>query len=237
MSNNGYMDFTFGKGDDKIGQKAKRFKAKEGETYRVSFVAIPEDGEGLPDLSANPQFKGCERIYKEGIGYVLVKGPEYTRLLGGTPKQSVATAICVWPTNKKGQLDKQAFAKGEGWQVMPWVFSAIRYKVLETRHDEFPLTEHDLKLVCTDTQYQKMDISPLKNSLFKSLLESEKESARNIAKEIFAEAQSVFSNLENEMARDLTLDEIREKLGGASASPVDDSAVADVDGMLDNLLD
>lgn len=233
----GFMEFSFGKGDGNIGHKSKRFKAKEGETYRISFVSFPSKGDGTPDLNATPQFKGCERIYKEGIGYVLASSPEVVRLLGATPKQTVATVICVWPTDKKGNLDKNAFARNEGWEVMPWVFSSDRYKVLETRHDEFPLSDHDLKLVCTDTQYQKMDISPLKNSLFRTLMDSDKDTALAMAKAIYKKARELFDNLENEMARNLSLDEIREKLGGSPSSPVDDAAVADVDGMLDNLLD
>lgn len=233
----GFMDFTFGSGDNNIGQKSKRFKAREGETYRVSFVSFQAKDDGTPDLEGGPQFKGCERIYKEGIGYVLASSPEVVRLLGSPPKQTVATVICVWPTDKKGNLDKASFARGEGWEVMPWVFSADRYTVLQTRHEEFPLPSHDLKLVCTDTQYQKMDISPLKNSLFRTLLESDKEALKDMAKAIFDKASAVHETLENEMARSLTLDEIREKLGGSPSSPVDDAAVADVDGMLDNLLD
>jgi hypothetical protein len=233
MSDDGFKDFSFGSGDKDIGKKSQRFKGKEGETYRVSFVWVGKDEEDN-DVC---RFTGCERHYVQGVGYFLHKGPEYARIAGGPPKQAVATILVVWPTDKNGRLNKDAFGRGEGWEVKPWVFSAERYEQLARRNEQFPLHEFDLTLACTDSQYQKMDLSPCRESLFAKLAEADNEKSTNILKAITAEVEKAEKGIRDDMARDVSLDKIREKLGGSSATPASGGAAENVDGLLDNLLD
>ena len=235
MSNNGFQDFSFGSGDSNIGKKSKRYKGKEGETSRVSFVWIGKDEKGN-DVC---RFTGCERHYVQGPGYFLHKGPEYARLAGGPPKQAVATILVVWPTDKFGRLDKEAFGKGEGWEVKPWVFSSEKYDQLRRRNEEFPIHKFDLTLACLDSQFQKMDMTPCREGLFQKLSTGGNEKAKAITEAIMAEVKEVENNIHNDMARDLSLDKIREKMGGSSASPsaMGGGAAENVDGLLDNLLD
>lgn len=233
MSDDGFKDFSFGTGDKDIGKKSQRFKGKEGETYRVSFVWVGKDSDGK-DVCL---FTGCERHYVQGVGYFLHKGPEFARIAGGAPKQAVATILVVWPTDKNGRLNKDAFGRGEGWEVKPWVFSAERYEQLARRNEQFPLHEFDLTVTCTDTQYQKMDLSPCRESLFAKLAEANNEKSTQIRKTILAEVEAAEKVLRSDMARDLTLDKIREKMGGSAATPTSGGAAENVDGLLDNLLD
>ena len=102
-----YQEIGFGVNDSTIGVKGKRFKAKEGETYRVSFVWWPGLEEGKPDLNAQtPRFLGAKRLYIAGVGYFISKSPEYERLAGSAAKMYVGTVICKWPTDNRGNLDK-----------------------------------------------------------------------------------------------------------------------------------
>ena len=235
-----YMDFGFGSGDDDIGKKIKKFVGKEGENYRLSFVWWPTVG-GKLDLSApSPRFVGVKRHYIQGVGYVLSKGPAWDQLAGGAPKTAIATIVAVWPTDKKGNLDKSRFTNGDV-ETVPWIFSGDKYDQLKRRHDEFPLGSHDLAIACTESQYQKMDISPCRESLFRKCVESDNDKLIEIARNIQSAVTSIEANIRNELARDLTLDQIREKLGGspngsAGGSPSGVSA-ADVDNLLDNLID
>lgn len=232
-----YEDIGFGINDEKIGIKGKRFKAKEGETYRVSFVWWPGIEDGKPDLNAaSPKFIGCKRLYLANVGYFVDKGPEFVKLAGGAQsKMYVGTVICKWPTDSKGGLDKARFASGD-FEVMSWVMSADKYRSIETRHKEFPLGQHDLTLACTDTQYQKLDISPCRESLFRKLYEKDPERAKSII-EAAAEAAK---ELPRDLAQDLSLEQLRAKLGlgggSPAGSPMASSNSADFDGMLDDLL-
>lgn len=239
MSNSSYMEFGFGENDSNFGAKSKRFKAKEGETYRVSFVWWPGTEEGKPNLDAQtPRFIGCKRLYIAGVGYFMDKGPEYSRLAGGGPsKMYAATLICKWPTDSKGNLDKGRFASGE-FEINSWVMSVDKYHSIEARHKEFPLGQHDVTLACTDTQYQKIDISPCRESLFRKIMEKDPERAKTLIESVQAAAKDV----PRDLAQDLTLDQIREKMNkGGGASPVAHTGTtsnnsADFDGMLDDIL-
>ena len=233
----GFQDFTFDSGDENVGKKNDRYKGKENETDRVSFVWFHLDDDGKPKLDEPVCFTGCERHYVQGVGYFLNKGPEFSKIAGGPAKQAVATIMVVWPSDNRGRLDAEAFKKGEGHKVVAWVFAADKYDQLKRRNDEHPLNECDMILACTDTQFQKMDISPARESLFRKLYESSNEKGQSIAKAILDDVANVEKNLRQTLARDLTLDQLREKMGGATSGPVIDSSGDDVDGLLDKLLD
>jgi hypothetical protein len=230
----GFSEFGFGSGDESVGKKAARFKGKAGETYRVSFPWTKTDEKTGEVVT---RFVGCDRHYLAGVGYFLAKGPEFTKLAGPS-KQAVATIIVVWPTDKNGKLNGEAIAKGEGIEVASWVFSAERYDQLRRRNNEFPLHEFDLTMACTDTQYQKMDLSPCKNSTFADLSKKDSARAKEIISAIRAQIAEIEKGIKNELARDMTLDKIREKMGGtASSAGGGGAAVEDVDQVLNNILD
>lgn len=229
----GFSEFGFGSGDDAVGKKSARFKGKAGETYRVSFPWTSQDKAG----NTVTRFVGCERHYLAGVGYFLAKGPEFTKI-AGPPKQAIATIVVIWPTDKTGKLNGDAIGKGEGIEVASWVFSAERYDQLRRRNNEFPLHEYDLTMACTDTQYQKMDLSPCKNSTFAELAKSEKPRPKEVISAIRLQILEIEKNIKSELARDLTLDKLREKMGGTTASAGAGGGVSeDVEQVLNNILD
>jgi len=239
----GFEQFGFGEGDEGLGSKTKRFKAKEGEKYRVSFLWWPGMDESKPNLDANtPKFIGCKRLYLAGVGYFIDKGPEFTKAAGSASKMYVATIICKWPTDQNGNLDKAGFQEGR-FEVMPWIMSTDKYKNIEQNHKEFPLGAHDITINCTDTQYQKMTLSPCRENLFRKIYE--KDAAK--AGPIMEATKQVIALIQGELAQDLTIEQVREKLGrnggaaGGSGGPGGGGAgVAqnskDFDNMLDDLL-
>lgn len=216
MASEGFIEFGFGENDDRVGgQKFDRFKGKEGENYRVSFVWWPTKADGVtPDIDAKtPRFVGAKRLYIPGVGYVLDKGPEYGQF--GQSKLNVATIIAVWPTNRKGELDRARFASGDV-DVKPWIFAKDKYEQLKRRHDEFPFGQYDLAIACTDSQYQKMDLSPCRESLFRKVFESDK--MKGMADGIVSQVNAIAANIQDILARDVSIEKIREKLGGAPVS-------------------
>jgi hypothetical protein len=241
MSESAFWEGGFGDGDDKVGSKSKRFKAKEGEKYRVSFVSWPGSPEGKPNMDAStPKFIGCKRLYMENVGYFIDKGPEFAKIAGGPGKMYVATLICVWPTDSKGNLDKGRFQNGD-FEVMPWVISIDKYRNIEQNHKEFPLGMHDLTISCTDTQYQKMTLSPCRENLFRKLYE--KDPTGGIAARVVEATQSALMTLPGELAHDMTIEQIRAKLsgkGGGGSAPSSGTGTAvnskELESMLDDIL-
>jgi hypothetical protein len=244
----GFLDFSMDSGDDTIGKKSTRFKAESDRTYRVTFcwfsvhgadgwddnAAFNKDGTLNPD--ATIRYTGCERIYKPGVGYFLYKGPAYAQF--GTPKQNIATILVVWPTDKDGDLDATSFKAGKGWKVQPWVFSGDKYNTIKKSNKRFPLLGHDLAMSCTDAQYQKMTFSPEGENLLQKMLESDKPEIKATLAKILSDIKSVAANINRDLARDLTVDQIKEALGEEVDSPTGGSnhASQNVDDLLDGVL-
>lgn len=219
------MEFGFGVNDDAIGKKSQKFKAKEGEKYRISFLWW----EGLdkiqlePELDLTqfkfpgetPKFIGCKRLYVENVGYFIDKGADFQKLAGGeVGRQTVATIIAVWPTDKNGKLlSTTNLAEVVGrTTVYPWVFSGDKYNQIKGCHDQFPLGDFDVQMACTDAKFQKMTFNSCRENLFKVLLAKDK----NLAAPILRDAMDVARNIGSELAQDLSLAQIRAKLGQAS---------------------
>lgn len=235
----GFNDFSFGSGDDNVGKRSKRFKGETGRTYRVSFVWFTDtDSDGVPTADTNIKFTGCERVYKQGVGYVLIENSNRAAmlsLLGEQPKQQIATVICVWPCDKDGELDLASFKNGKGWKVQPWTFSPDKYRTIGQNHKRFPLTKHDLSMLCSDGQYQKMTFTPEGESLLHKYLNAKNEGLQAVGRKILAEARSVAENIHGELARKYTLDEVREKLGGEPSSPTGNHSDKNVDELLEGI--
>lgn len=243
MSNE-YKEFGFDSGDDALqGGKFERFKAKGGESYRISFVWWEmKDGKPVNLDTASPRFISAKRFFIPNVGYILDRGPEFAKIAGGPSKPTIATVIAVWPTDHKGNLDKARFAAGEV-SVLPWLFSTDKYDALKRRHGEFPFGQCDLSIVCTDTQFQKMDLSPCRESLFRKALENDKlkpvadSILARVAAIVGANAQGEPVNLRGMIARDMSIDKIREKLGGTVAAAHTPETTSQVDDILNDLID
>lgn len=229
----GFYEFGFGEGDNKVGKKSKKFDPETGRTYRASFVWFKKmNSDGTPDADAGVKFTGCERCYKQNVGYFLYKGPGYSEF--GTPKQAVATIIAVWPTDSKGKVEAGRLADV---QIMPWIFSADKYEDLSRQNDRYALTSVDYAITCTDSKYKKMTFAPEKECLMTKLLTSGKDDLIGIAKGVLNEVSFVAENIKRELARDLSIDQIREIVSGLESSPSDRNRnSADVDSLLDGIL-
>lgn len=211
-------EFGFGSGDEGLDSKGRRFKAKDGETYRMSFVWWDGIDKGAPVLDAanpddappSPKFIGCKRLYLPGVGYFIDHGPEYAALAGGPGKMYAATMIVCWPLDSKGGVDRARFAAGD-FKLHSWVISEEKYRAIGTTHREFPLGLHDLTATCPEggAQFQKLTFSPCRESLFRKLVEAKKADA------VLAAVRALALEMRDELAQDLTLEQIREKLGRA----------------------
>ena len=243
MSQDGFLDFSMGEGDENVGKRSKRFQAETGRTYRVSFVAFSkyDEATGLPTEDALIRYAGCDRIYLKGVGNILVDvGNAASMAEFGQFKQSVATVICVWPTDKDGEIDVASYQAGKNFMVQPWVFAADKYAVIKISNKKFSLRKTDLSLACSDGTYQKMTFSPENESLLLKYLGSDKPQYVTIAKKIIADARALIPTLNGELATRFTVQQIRDKLGGVAPNVGGNAggghAAADVDDLLKNIV-
>lgn len=239
----GFQQFGFGQGDTSVGKKGQRLKMDKNETARVSFLWWTGLADGKLNLSdgSTPQFVGAPRHYMKGVGYFINKGPEYTKLAGEPPKVRINTIVVKWPMKSNGKLDADAIQDGR-FDVLYWVFDEGKYDEIKPIHGEWPLHSHDLKIKCNDAQFQKMSFSPCRDSILRKLVDKN----APLVDQIISAGQALLPNVQNEVGRDLTLDQIREKMNGGGGSgggigggsPINDAAATEeIDDALDNLLD
>jgi len=233
----GFSDFSLGSSTPLLSAGKSRWKPEKGK-YRVSFVSLPGLENNEPDLNASaPIFKGGRRLYLKGVGYFLDHGPEYQKIAGGeASRTTIATTLVFWPVDSNGALDKARFGKGE-FDIKSWIFSLDKYRQLESIHSEFPLTSHDLTITVTDPQYHKMTFAPCRESLLVSL----KEKQPDFFRKVVSAAKEVHIRLQDDIAQDLTIDQIREKLSGEVGTPVSGGASSgggsfNADDILDDVL-
>ena len=239
----GYIDFSFGSGDDSLKKKSKRFKPETGRTYRVSFVWFNDyDEDGMPTEEAQPKFTGCERTkYDQRVGVVLLtpdNREEIMRLLRKDAQHRVASVICVWPCDKDGELDVASFKAGKGWVCCPWVFDPGKYNEIKRVNKRFPLTGHDLSMTCTDGTFHKMTFTPEGESLLHKYLGAKSEDLQESARKIIAEARSIASGIHRDLARSMTVDEVKEAIGDEvePSGGGDNHTSEDVDNLLNDVL-
>lgn len=239
--NKGFKEFAFDAGDEHVGNKSMRWKGTAGNTYRFSFISWPGLEKGTPDFEApSPKFLGASTNYIQGAGFVVNNGPEFTKLAGDRPRSRIGTVIVEWPMDKRGNIDNARIISGD-IDVLVWVFSGDKYKTLKMLSKEFPFGTHDIKVEVTDTNYQKMTITPCQESLLRKLMENPK--GKEVVAGLLAKAQDLASNLSNEIGVEMTIEQVRAKMSGLPASgnraavgTPDAATTGDVDGLLDNLL-
>lgn len=245
----GYKQFGFGRDDENIGKKSKRFQGETGHTYLISYVWWPGLENGVLDMDADtPEFRGVERHWMDGVGYVINDGPEYTKIAGSAPRQAIATIIIVWPTDRHGTFDKDRFKAGD-YKVVPWVFASDKYKHMGQIHSEWPFGQHDVKAECTEAKFQRFQFSPCRDNFLRKLIDKG-EPAKEIVDRILGEAQEIMAGIGNELGQEMTIQQINEKLagkgpggpggggGGGGRAPSGGGAVtADVDSVVDDILD
>ena len=243
---NQFQSFGFGQNDTGIGSRAEKFKGEKGKTYRIGFawwegmdgdeeftvdkLTVPEGEES----KLTPKFVGGPRHYVQGAGYVLNKGPEFTQLIGSPPKMMIATIIVSWALGKNGQPSKESLFS-EMPDVMPWIFSQDKYEKLKKMHTAgYPMHDWDVQIDCEDTQFQKFTFLPAKQNIFKEMLKSTNSQGREVAQHIIERVRALAPNLEREVGQNLTLEQLKEKMGVETSTPVGNAVAGDHD--VDNLL-
>jgi hypothetical protein len=242
--------FGFNQNDAGVGGRAQKFKGDKGRTYRIGFVWWPgmEDDQEFTYQSLVPKeggatltplFVRAPRNFIPGVGYVINNGPEWTRLAGQAPKMMIATIIVSWPLGEDGTPTKESLFSRKP-DVMPWIFSGDKYEKLKKMHvSGYPMYDWDVQLDCEDSQFQKFGFLPAKQCIFKEMLKAQNPAGQDIVRHIVARVQMLAPTLAGDIGQDLTIDQLREKMGQDVAGPVDRAVAGDqeVDSMLGSLLD
>lgn len=198
---------TFGFDNEDIkGGLFDKYKGKKGETHRGAIV--------YTDPKA--MFAGSKIHYKERY-FLCKKGVCCDKL--GPAKWRVGAVLVKYGTDKQGNI-KKPFS----YELFPWVFGEQTYVKLKNVNSEFALATHDIKISCTNEDYQTLDITPCNESIWTAKDE--------LKKQIIDEAKGIWESVKKSIASDLSAEEINDLLGISSGVGTDPSAAVNLDDVL-----
>lgn len=200
----------FGTEREEIQQnKFPRLKLKAKDIIRVGIVTFDE-----------------KKIFIGAHVHVKRKGPIFFCLStkekkeiccthnweGRVPRYRIGCVVVKYDLETKDNKIKL-----KGYELIPWLFWESIYNKIITADKEFPINKHDLKLSCSNTDYQTIDITSCRESLWNS--------NETIKKKIIEEATPLFEEIKNHLASQLSPIEIKEALG----LEVDKGSTIDID--------
>lgn len=198
--------FGFEKDEIKSGLYEK-YKGKKGEVHRAAIV--------YTDPKA--MFAGAKVHFNQRF-FLCKKGVCCDKC--GPAKWRVGAVLCKYATDRQG-MPKKPFS----YELLPWMFSEQTYTKLRNVNSEFPLASHDVKISCTNEEYQHIDISPCQEALWLA-----KDDIKN---RILEEAKPIWDFIKKSIAQDLSIEEIKELLGIATGAGQDPTSKLDLDDVLD----
>jgi len=200
------------------------YKGRKGYSDRVGFPLLGK-GKG-----SNPvPFTLKARVhYNENTGtFLCLSTPEEKadccKKLGD-PGLRFGTIVVQYLTEKNGTLKKPG-----GYDLKFWFFSDKKFDKLRSVNSEYSLAEKDLKISCTNEEFQHLDMMPCKEAIW--LLKE------NLKEKIQEDAEKLKPQLKKLLARNKTIDQVREDLGISSGGSghIDESDLGDYSDVLDEV--
>ena len=202
---------TFGFDTDEIRGGFDKYKPKKGNIDRIGIV--------YTDPKA---MVAATRVHYKDRFFLCKKG-KCCEVLGPS-KWRVGVVIIKYGTNKEGGLKKPL-----EFGLFPWIFSEQTFTKLKNTNSEFSLASHDIKINCTNDEYQHVDITPCNESIWTA--------KEDFKAQILEQAKPVWEFIKKSMANDLSTEEINDLLGIASpgAQAADPSSSLDLESVMDKL--
>jgi hypothetical protein len=203
--------FSFDNEDIKSGLFEK-YKGTKNQVDRVGII--------YKDPKA--MFAGSKTHFKER--YFLCKKGKCCEILGPA-KWRVGAVIIKYGTDKQGGL-KKPFS----YELFPWIFSEGTYTKMKNLNNEFPLATHDIKISCSNEDYQSLDITPCSEVIWTAKDE--------LKTAVLEQATPYWESIKRSIASDLSVEEINELLGaggGTGSTAMDPSTSIDLDSVLNKI--
>lgn len=210
----------FGTGREDIkSSKFKSYKGKGGQTDMIGIIFKEKD----------KMYCGAKTHYKDR--YFICKSTKEQKAVcctssykNNTPKYRIGAVIIVYQIGKDPETGKQKLLS---YELVPWIFSETMYDRLNEIDSEFPLETHDLKLKCTNEDFQNMDVTPCKTSIWRN---NEKLKAQ-----ILEKFESIMDEGKKNLGSNLNIEEIKELLGVESPGSEDAAVDVSVGDVLDGV--
>lgn len=201
-SNSGVDEISFDS-DIKIHNLERFPKLKAGEITRIAFL--------LFDQNTAPRLKMSNYFYDKQANATFLKPKDMNVLAAavaryGEPKIKFGTIILRYDTDQYGNL-----LPSGGFNLYAYTFSTDKFPQYKQLHKEWGLAQHDLILTCTEANFQKIQITVARDSLWQAAPEQ-------LRTEIMSRASVLYDKfLNNYMGAHKTDQEIMQLINGAPA--------------------
>ena len=199
----------FGFENDDIKAGWDKYSGKKGEVHRCGII--------FSDPKA--MFAGVKCHFH--TKYFQCRGGICCEKLG-PPKWRVGAVLVKYATDKLGN-PKQPFA----YEILPWMFGPQTWMKVRNLNAEFALTTHDVKIACTNEDFQNLDITPCQESIWQMKDE--------LKTKIMNEAKPAWDYVKKGLASNLSAEEIKDLLNMSSGSAVDPTSKLDLDKVLSQI--
>ncbi len=213
-------------------QKAIIAKVRGQLAEKLGKTADALDQVDLLDTS-EARFKTVTASFKKEIGYVawpknIPPAEEKVWAKAGDRKDYVITVLLWYPTDREGEVEKERL---KHFRVLPWRFTPEKYDTFRKinkglQEGNSSISQVDLNFSCSDTQYQKITITQAGPAIYLKNAQ--------LKRAVLDKAVALYSKLNP--FRELTIDELREKLGmppvGGSSSGGSDFSGEDFSAVL-----
>jgi hypothetical protein len=205
--------------DDIQSRSFKKLKMKTGDEIRCGILYFDENGKDV--------FLGAKVHTKKEMKTFICKSTKEkkevccTHVWGGNiPRWHIGCIIVIYTLGK----DSSGNLKLKDYELLPWIFWETMYRKIVSADEEFPIIKHDLKLKCTNDEYQNIDVQSCKGSIWTS--------SKALKEKIIEEAKPVRETITNNLGADLSMSEICDLLNIEMKTHTEN---LDLDSIVDSL--
>jgi len=208
--------------DDIQGNRFQKLKMKTDDEIRCGVVFFDEEGKKI--------FLGAKVHAKKDMKTFICKSSKDKKEICCThsyeaniPKYHIGCIIITYILGK----DANGKTKLKDYELTPWLFWEKTYQKLVSADKEFPLVSHDLKLKCTNGEFQTIDIQSCKESIWAS--------SADLKKKVLEEAKPLYESLSRNLGAEVSVSEIKEILSIDVAGSDDAATDVDLGSVVDSL--
>jgi hypothetical protein len=208
--------------EDIQGNRFQKLKMKAGDEIRCGVLYF--DGEG------KKFFRGTKVHTKKDSKTFICKSTKEKKEIccthtweGNSPRTHLGCILVIYSLGK----DANGKIKLKEYELMPWIFWEKMYQKLQSADREFPLATHDIKLKCTNDDYQTIDIQSCKESIWSS--------NQDLKKKIMEEGKALYEGIGKNLGADLSISDIKELLGLDASGIADASTDMDLGSVVDSI--
>lgn len=200
------------------GNEVASYKGRLNMTDRIGIIMPNKVVVGRAHYKQGLGYILCSSEFKlQGTTQVLHRPAPCCTLLGGEAESSIRVSVPViqYHTKPDGVL-----LEPFGYTLLIWRFGDDKYEQLKNINKEWPLTDHDLTITCTEEKYQRLTINICKQSIVRGAKFQE-----SFGKQVNEWMEFTRPKLARTIGKKITGQELMEKLGKAQSPAVVSSAM------------